>query len=114
MHCVTVEEALSGRDEDHLQDFRERNTPIDAVAECPRWLCFHDENEELGPWDGEEDTDREELPDDAYALPRRAQGGPQRSVPLRQRQETQEMLRQKLTCGLGMLATKMSHLTVLG
>ena len=63
------EEALSRRDEEDLQDFRKRNTPIDAVAECSMWLCFRDENEELGPWDDDEDIDLEERPDDAYGLP---------------------------------------------
>jgi hypothetical protein len=52
-----------------LEYFRERNAPIDAIAECSVWLCFRDENEGLQPWQGPDDIDTEDRPDDALGLP---------------------------------------------
>jgi hypothetical protein len=52
-----------------LEDFRERNAPINAVAECSMWLCFRDENKDLVAWDDDEDMDHEEWPDDIIDLP---------------------------------------------
>ena len=63
------EKELSSQDEQRLEDFHERNAPINAVDQCSCWLCFRDENEDLGPWDDDEDLDQEESPDDVIDLP---------------------------------------------
>ncbi len=63
-----LEESLSLRDETSLDHFRERNAHIDAIAECSRWICFCDENEDAGPWDDDEDIDAEDRSDDALGL----------------------------------------------
>ena len=63
------DEELSDPSQTWLEDFRERNAPIDAVAECSRWLCFWDENEDHGPWEDDEDIGPEDRPDDDVDLP---------------------------------------------
>jgi len=37
----------------HFGNFCERNQPIDAVAECSGWLCFHDEEPHFSSWEDE-------------------------------------------------------------
>jgi hypothetical protein len=64
-----LEEELFQRGGKSLEHFRERNAPIDAIAECSCWLCFRDENEDGGPWDDDEDMDREDRPDGAFGPP---------------------------------------------
>jgi hypothetical protein len=49
--------------------FCERNTPIDAIAECSGWLCFGDENEDSGPWPEDVAAGAEDLPAPAFDLP---------------------------------------------
>jgi hypothetical protein len=43
--------------EKRIQAFRERNAPIDAVAECSEWTCFHEDEENYGDFPPEEDED---------------------------------------------------------
>jgi hypothetical protein len=66
-----LEEELFQRAGESLKSFRQRNAPIDAVAECSRWLCFRDEDEDLEPWQDPDDIDTEERPDDAWACRRK-------------------------------------------
>ncbi len=49
--------------EELFQSFCERNTPIDAVAECSMWTCFRDEASETADWENWEDDqdDPEEI-----------------------------------------------------
>ena len=62
------EKELSARGE-CLEDFRERNAPIDAVAECSGWLCFRNDDENGETWDDEDDMDPEDWRDDIIDLP---------------------------------------------
>ncbi len=64
LHVSDLERELSEPGEEMLACFRERNAPIDAVAECACWLCFRDETADAAPWDGL-DVDDADLPDDA-------------------------------------------------
>jgi hypothetical protein len=94
-----------------FRSFLERNAPIDAVAECARWLCFRDDRDANEGWNRPYVRGRgQELGSRAgraggnsslSAAPRPlrgpAQSGPQRPLPLWQRQEIQEMLREELT-----------------
>ncbi len=50
--------------------FCERNTPIDAVAECSGWPCFGDEDEDPGPWPEEDEPAAKDLPAPALDLAR--------------------------------------------
>ena len=59
---------LSSRTECDV-DFRERNAPIDAVAECSLWLCFRDDNEDLDLGEDDADKDDEAWADEVMNLP---------------------------------------------
>jgi Protein of unknown function (DUF1186)/SEC-C motif len=62
------DETLSDPSQSWLEDFRHRNAPIDAVAECSMWLCCRDDNEDLDPWEDAEEIDPEDCSDDALGL----------------------------------------------
>ena len=50
-------------------DFRERNAPVDAVAECSAWLCFRDENEDYDFWEAVAGDGPEAWGDDLIDVP---------------------------------------------
>jgi hypothetical protein len=54
--------------EEEYRWFCERNTPIDAIAECSRWLCYIDENEVVESVDDADKKD-EVRPDVTFDLP---------------------------------------------
>jgi hypothetical protein len=60
-----IEKELAEIGEKRFTEFRERNTPIDAATECSGWLCFRDEDEELGPWEDDEDMEERATSDSA-------------------------------------------------
>jgi hypothetical protein len=64
-----LEKDLFQLGEQCFTDFRQRNAPIDAVAECSCWLCFRDEEEEREAWDEEDGVALEPPSDDVSRLP---------------------------------------------
>jgi len=80
IHLDNLESDLAQPEDLSPNGFRARQAPIDAVAECSCWLCFRNEDD-LGPWDDEEDIDAEDLPDDV--IDRSPYQPPPKPVPVR-------------------------------
>jgi hypothetical protein len=64
-HCIGLQELDLPAAEEQLQLFRERNTPVDAVAKCSTWACFCDDDDEGDDdWEDSDYGDDEDIPEE--------------------------------------------------
>jgi hypothetical protein len=64
-----LEESLAAPNEVRMEDFRERNAPINAIAECQMWHSFNEWNEDVWTWNNDQGNATEDLLADALSLP---------------------------------------------